>query len=212
MSRVEGFRSPYDKKAGDLHHLGRMLDKIRLRLEEKLPEEYLRNYGLSIGLDGQLCGFLNVKFEDVEARVKQGGPDEEIVEWIFSKGLRPNRVQTRIWNEFSRKMGWNDRVSGFLAKVKTESGLAAHPACTSLDIIELREGREPPAPRGESSAWSAASQIFHPDNSRFRSTTVHQPRIALIITDTEIIQEEIVTAIPSAAGRLIPNLDLIEYP
>ena len=126
-----------------------MLDKIRLRQAEKLPEEYHRNYGLSIGLDGQLCGFLNVKFEDVEARMKQGGTDEEIVEWIFSRGLRPNRMQTQVWNECSRKLGWNDRVSGFLAKVKSESGLAAHPACTSFDVIELREGREPPAMRGE---------------------------------------------------------------
>ena len=83
MPAVEGFRSPYDKTAGGLHHLGRMLDKIRLMQAGRLPPDYHRNYGLSIGLDGQLCGFLNMKFEDVEVRVKAGGTDGEIAEWIF---------------------------------------------------------------------------------------------------------------------------------
>lgn len=143
MSRVEGLRSPYDKAAGGLHHLGRMLDKIRLRQAGRLPEGYHRNYGLSIGLDGQLCGFLNVKFEDVAARVLEGGDDAEIVEWIFARGLRPNRTQAQVWNEHSRKLGWNDRMASFIAKVKGEAGLAAHPACTTFDLIDLGEDREP---------------------------------------------------------------------
>ena len=145
MPRVESFRTPYDKTVGGLHHLGRMLDKIRLSQSGKLPEEYHRNYGLSVGLDGHLCGFLNVKFEDIEARVKEGGTDAEIAEWIFARGLRPNRMQTTVWNECSRKFGWNDRVSGYLQKIKQEAGLENHPACTSFDLIEVNEEREPPA-------------------------------------------------------------------
>lgn len=147
MPRVEGFRSPYDKTTGGLNHLGRMLDKIRLMQAGRLPEEYHRNYGLSVGLDGHLCGFLNVKFEDIEARVKEGGTDAEIAEWIFLRGLRPNRMQTLIWNECSRKFGWNDRVAPYLQKIKQEMGQADHPACTSFDLIEVNEEREPPAQR-----------------------------------------------------------------
>jgi hypothetical protein len=145
MPGVEGFRSPYDKTLGGLHHLGRMLDKIRLMQAGRLPEDYHRNYGLSIGLDGQLCGFLNVKFEDVAARVQEGGTDAEIAEWIFARGLRPNRTQVLVWNEHSRKLGWNDRVSSYLAKVKQEEGHAHRTdVVTSFDGIELREGRLPP--------------------------------------------------------------------
>ncbi len=147
MPRVEGLRSPYDKTVGGVHHLGRMLDKIRLMQAGRLPEDYHRNYGLSVGLDGNLCGFLNVRFEDVAARVAQGGTDEEIAEWIFSHGLRPNRVQANVWNEFVRKLGWNDRLASFVAKIKMESGLADHPACTTFELIELGEEREPPAAR-----------------------------------------------------------------
>ena len=148
MPRVEGLRSPYDKSLGGLHHLGRMLDKIRLMQAGKLPEHFHRNYGLSIGLDGQLCGFLNVAFADVEGQVKAGRPDAEIAEWIFATGLRPNRSQAHIWNEHSRKIGWNDRVAAFNAKVKAEPDWAHCTAITSFDLIEQSEEREPPAPRG----------------------------------------------------------------
>lgn len=147
MPRVEGLRSPYDKNLGGLHHLGRMLDKIRLKQANALPEDYHRNYGLSVGLDGNLCGFLSVTFEDVEARVKEGGSDEEIVEWVLARGLRPNRIQATVWNEFVRKLGWNDRYATFVTKIKGESGMADHPACTTFELIELGEGREPPAQR-----------------------------------------------------------------
>lgn len=147
MPRVEGFRSPYDKAAGGLHHLGRMLDKIRLKQAGRLPEDFHRNYGLSVGLDGQLCGFLNVKFEDVEARVAEGGTDAEITEWIFARGLRPNRMQTLVWNEHSRKMGWNDRVSAYLTNIRKEPGCEHLTALTSFDLIEQTEDREPPAMR-----------------------------------------------------------------
>ena len=69
MPAVEGIRSPYDKHAGGLHHLGRMLDKMRLKLAGRLPEDFQRNYGLSFGLDGLICGFLGVEFAAIETRV-----------------------------------------------------------------------------------------------------------------------------------------------
>ena len=141
MPRVEGFRSPYDRKAGGLHHMGRMMDKIRLMQAGRLPERYHPNYGLGAGLDGQLCGFLGVPFKDIEARVLEGGTDDEIVEWIFSHGLRPNKVQTRIWNECSRKFGWNDAISGYIRRWKEEDGVTDVPECTSFDLIDLYEER-----------------------------------------------------------------------
>jgi hypothetical protein len=141
MPTIEGLRSPYDKAAGGLHHLGRMIDKIRLMQSGRLPEDFHRNYGLSVGLDGQLCGFLGVKFPDVEQRVAEGGSDAEIAEWIFAHGLRPNRVQAHIWNEYSRKLGWNDRVTEYLNKQKAEAGIGDSPQLTSFDLIEVTEGR-----------------------------------------------------------------------
>lgn len=149
MPAVEGIRSPYDKTIGGLHHLGRMLDKMRLKQAGRLPPDFERNYGLSFGLDGQLCGFLGVKFEDIEARVKEGGTDAEIAEWIFSRGLRPNRQQTHVWNEYIRKLGWKDRGAAILVKAKAEGGFAHRDdVVTIFDGIEVSEDREPPAQRG----------------------------------------------------------------
>lgn len=148
MPRVENLRSPYDKTVGGLHHLGRMIDKIRLKQAGRLPEGFQRNYGLSVGLDGQLCDFLGVQFEEVEARVKEGGAEAELAEWVFGRGLRPNRTQAMVWNEHSRKLGWNDRISAYLQKQKAEGGMAEHPACTAFDLIEVSEEREPPPRAG----------------------------------------------------------------
>lgn len=148
MAAVEGLRSPYDKTAGGLHHLGRMLDKMRLRHAGRLPDHYHGNYGQGAGLDSHLCGFLNVEFKDIEARLLEGGSDAEITEWIFARGLRPTKMQTRIWNEFSRKFGWNDLVARYLEGVKKEAGLEHLPPTTAFDLIELTEDRVPPAGRG----------------------------------------------------------------
>jgi len=143
---VEGLRSPYQKVCG-LYHFARMLDKIRLHQAGQLPEEYLPNFGLRAGLDGHLCGFLGVEHADVCERVRQGGSDEDIAEWCFQRGLRPNKMQMRVWKEFARKFGWNDVAAKFLARIKREDGLE-HRAdiVTTFDLIDLREGREEEKP------------------------------------------------------------------
>ena len=136
------FRSPRER-VGGLYHFGRMLDKIRCHLGEKLPEEYRPNFGLSVGLDGMLCGMLGVTHADLTERMRVGGTDEEILEWCYARGTRLNRAQTHIWNDFARKVGWNDRVAQFLSKVKAEDGTTAETTdlSTAFELIDYREGR-----------------------------------------------------------------------
>ncbi len=135
------FRSPREK-VGGIYHFGRMLDKIRLSLRDELPAEYLPNLGLSLGLDGHCCGFLDIGFSDLVGRVELGGSDEEILEWCFENGCRPNAVQKRIWNGFASKSGWRDRASAFLAAVKKEDGSENRgDILTLFDSIDFREGR-----------------------------------------------------------------------
>jgi len=154
--KVEGLRSPYQKVA-NLYHLGRMLDKIRLRQAERLPAEHLPNLGLIAGLDGHLCGFLGVEFSAVCERVRQGGTDDEIAEWCFQHGLRPSKMQVRIWNEFARKFGYDDVAAKFLARIKAEDGLEHRTdIVTTFDLIDLREGR------GEGSEASASLESPSP--------------------------------------------------
>jgi Domain of unknown function (DUF5069) len=76
--------------------------------------------------------------------VFQGGADAEIAEWIFSQGLRPNSQQTKVWNEYIRKLGWNDRASSLIAKRKEEGGITGRDDIqTIFDGIDALEGRPP---------------------------------------------------------------------
>ena len=140
--KIESLRSPY-QKLGGLYHFARMLDKIRLHQAGQLPAEYHPNFGLSAGLDGHLCGFLGVEFGAVCERIRQGGADAEVAEWCFQGGLRPTKIQARVWNGFSRKFGWNDAAANFVARVKAEGGLEDRTdIVTVFDLIDLSEGRE----------------------------------------------------------------------
>ncbi|HVQ19679.1 MAG TPA: DUF5069 domain-containing protein [Terrimicrobiaceae bacterium] len=135
------FRSPR-KKVGGLYHFGRMIDKIRLHLREELPEEYRPNFGLSAGLDGHLCGFLGVSHSDLVQQVRLGKTDDEIAEWCFSNGLRPNSIQRRIWNGFAEKFGWRDVAAPFMERVKIEEGLVHRDdLVTAFDLMDGLEGR-----------------------------------------------------------------------
>ena len=77
-----------------------------------------------------------------------GGTDAEIAEWIFAHGLRPSRPQTHVWNEYIRKLGWNDRGTAVINKVKAEQGLAARDDIQTIFAgIDALEGRLSPPPQ-----------------------------------------------------------------
>src|SRR3989442_14942360 len=84
---VPDLRSPYEE-VGGIVHFARMLDKIRLHAEGKLPADYQPNLGK--GFDARCSSFLGVQYEDVVARVKLGGADEDILTWCFEQGRKPS--------------------------------------------------------------------------------------------------------------------------
>ncbi len=106
---------------GGLVYFGRMLDKIRLHAQSKLPADYHENLG--IAMDGRCARFLKVEYQKVVTRAAQGGTDEEILEWCFQKGHRPSNDEIEIWNGFLSKRGWRDTASEFLADAKKKAGL-----------------------------------------------------------------------------------------
>ena len=101
-------RSP-SEKVGGLFYFGRMLDKIRLHAKGELPSDYHANLGK--GFDEKCVKFLRVDYDGLVERVKQGGTDEEILDWCFTVGRKPTADDIYVWNEFMRKRGWNDEVS-----------------------------------------------------------------------------------------------------
>lgn len=137
--KVSRLRSPNDL-VGGIVHFGRMLDKIRLHAAGQLPVDYHANLGK--GFDGRCCQLLKVKYEDVVARVKLDGSDEDVLQWCYTNGAKPGDRDVENFNDLLRKRGWNDAVSARLAQRKKEGGFADRSDIqTFFDLIDADEGR-----------------------------------------------------------------------
>jgi len=125
-------------------YFSRMLDKIRLHARGGLHEDYLKNFGAPRTLDGVCCNFLRVHHRDLCERVKQGGTDEEILEWCFGKGRRLNQGDLFVWNGFASKLGWRDSSSSVLEERKEKYGIGDRTDILTIpDLIDFDEGRFP---------------------------------------------------------------------
>ena len=134
-------RSAYEKTGG-MVYFARMLDKIRLHAAGTLHADYHDNFGR--GGDSFCCRFLQVDHAELRERVLQGGTDEEILEWCYDRGRRPAKFDLTLWNEFARKLGWNDKATPGLGKQKADSGLAHRSdIVTVFDYFDVDEGRKP---------------------------------------------------------------------
>ncbi len=120
----------------------RMLDKIRLHEKDELHEDYQQNFGAPQTADSACCNFLRVHHRDLIERVKQGGTDEEILDWCFEKGRCPNQGDLFVWNGFISKLGWRDRVTPRLEERKREMGIAGREDIQCIpDLIDFDEER-----------------------------------------------------------------------
>ena len=135
-------RSPA-AKVGGIVYFGRMLDKIRTNAKGELPPVYQANLGK--GFDANCTAFLRVNYKQVVELVKQGGSDEEVLNWCFVNGRRPDDEEIYVWNEFMRKRGWNDEITEFLVRRKKEAGMAGRSEIkTMFEFIDVDEGRSLP--------------------------------------------------------------------
>ncbi|MDB6065848.1 MAG: hypothetical protein JWR26_2056 [Pedosphaera sp.] len=136
-------RSAFDKTNG-IVYFARMVEKIRLHGSGRLHPDYHKNLGK--GFDGRCSRFLEVSYEALCDRVLQGGTDEEILEWCFTRGKRSSEEQILVWNLFMLKRGWRDEEDGSTQELnayKAASGLAHRgDILTFFDYYEVDEGRK----------------------------------------------------------------------
>jgi gluconokinase len=110
-----------------------------------LPDNYHGN--LEKGSDELCANFLRINYDQLVQRGKQGGTDEEVLQWCFENGRRPNENDAYVWNEFMRKRGWNDEISEILERRKREAGISDRSDIqTSFQFIDADEGRLPNNP------------------------------------------------------------------
>jgi gluconokinase len=133
------------KETKGLVYFARMLDKIRLKAQGRLPEGYW--VGVKddpTHFDARCTRFLNIDYDELAERALQGGSDEEILEWCFQRGRRPSEEEIEIWNAFILKRGWNDKSSAELEAVKKEENFAGRADIqTWVDLHDAGEGRTP---------------------------------------------------------------------
>lgn len=127
---------------GGIVVFARIIDKIRLNAEGKLPEGY--HVGIVPGnrtFDDRLCKFLGVDFDALSARALEGGSDDEILDWCFKHGQRPSAEQIEVWNAFLTKRGWRDPATTGFEKSKAEAGFADRDDIqTFFDVMDAEEG------------------------------------------------------------------------
>lgn len=143
MTPSDQFISPYTTLGG-LVWVPRMLQKIRLLEQGRLPGEYHPYMGL--GFDRRCVRFLGVDYNALVARVLAGGTDEQILAWCFDQGRSPTENEILVWNEYMIKRGWRDTdaPADALQQYKEQYGLG-HRAdiLTYFDFYEVDEGRRP---------------------------------------------------------------------
>jgi gluconokinase len=138
-------RSPR-QTVGGIVVFGRILDKIRLQARDgRLPDGY--HLGPIPGkrtFDDRVCRFLGVEYGDLARRTLQGGSDEEILEWCFATGRRPDAEQIEVWNAFMGKRGWRDEAAAGFVEQKAAAGLAGREDIeTFFDLMDAEEGHAP---------------------------------------------------------------------
>ena len=130
---------------GGVAHLGRFIDKIRLRHEGKI-QDY--NY-ITVGFDKHLVEFLVIDPKTFEQRVLAGGTDEDLLAWVKANSRKPSEQEIAQWSQGLLTSGPKDdaarqRFQGRLQGIATKRGVpvASLPSVhTWADVIELDEER-----------------------------------------------------------------------
>lgn len=130
---------------GGIAHLGRFIDKIRLRHAGQI-QDY--NY-ITTGFDKYLVEFLGINAKAFEQRVLAGGTDEELLAWVKANGKPVSEAEIRLFSRNLLKSEPKDdaarqRFQGRLQDIATKRGVSVSslpPVSTWADVIELDEGR-----------------------------------------------------------------------
>lgn len=126
-------------------HLGRFIDKIRLRHAGQI-QDY--NY-ITVGFDKYLADFLGIDAKAFEQRVLDGGTDEEFLAWVRAHGKPYSSEEIAQWSQGLLSSGPKDdatrqRFQGRLQEIAIKRGVSADslpPVTTWAEVIELDEGR-----------------------------------------------------------------------
>ncbi len=133
-------RSPLESMAGWVH-LPRLIDKVRLHLAGKLPEDYQPNY-LNKGFDARWLETAEVDGEKFVEVVKKSLTDGQVCDWVIKNVKVSDRVRNRFKDYIINYGREGDEVRAKLKQRKEESGIADREDIQCfVDYIDADEGR-----------------------------------------------------------------------
>lgn len=144
MTQQQYPRSP-KALLGGIAHLGRFIDKIKLRNARQI-QDY--NY-ITVGFDKYLVDFLAIDPKAFEEKVLAGGTDEQLLAWVVANSKPHSHEEIAQWSQGLLSSGPKDdgtraRFQGRLDEIAKKRGVPVSslpPATTWADAIELDEGR-----------------------------------------------------------------------
>jgi len=130
---------------GGIAHLGRFIDKIRLRHAGQI-QDY--NY-VTVGFDKYLVDFLQIDPKAFEQRVLAGGTDEDLLAWVKANSRKPSDQEIAQWSQGLLSSGPKDdaarqRFQGRVQDIATKRGvpLSSLPSVSTwAGVIDLDEER-----------------------------------------------------------------------
>ena len=130
---------------GGIAHLGRFIDKIRLRHEGKI-QDY--NY-ITVRFDKYLVDFLQIDPKAFEQRVLADGMDEDLLAWVKANSRKLSDQEIAQWSQGLLSSGPKDdaarqRFQGRLQDIAAKRGVLVSslpPVQAWADVIELDEER-----------------------------------------------------------------------
>ncbi len=138
LMNIPNLRSPKDKMAGWVH-LPRFVDKIRLHLAGKLPEDYQKNFGS--GFDGYWIEASGVSKDALMEVVTKEGNDAAVEAWVKAN-VKKTVAEVEAFNRKVLNRGRNDDITPRLLERKKEAGLEKRDDIqTFVDFIDADEGR-----------------------------------------------------------------------
>ncbi len=130
---------------GGIAHLGRFIDKVKLRNAGQI-QDY--NY-ITVGFDKYLIDFLQIDPKAFEQQVLAGGSDESLLAWVKTNGRTHSDQEIAEWSKGILTGGPKDdaarqRFQGRVQDIATKRGVplaSLPPVTTWADVIELDEER-----------------------------------------------------------------------
>lgn len=137
-------RHPHHQLAGCCR-LPRIVDKVRVSAQGRLPLLYRLSLGSPMGIDGYFLRHFGLTFRQLRNAIREIKNDEVVAQWFLSQpGVNASTIAD--WNDYGAKLGTPGYPGSFVRHVikwVAYPKSIRHPVNSLFDMIEQDEEPEP---------------------------------------------------------------------